>query len=40
MTAISVSLGVITHKFALFAPVIRLHEIKFFFFELFDWLCS
>lgn len=35
MTAISViSLGVIlTHnKFTLFAPVIHLHEIKFFFF--------
>ena len=34
MTAISViSLGVIlTHKFILFSPVIRLHEIKFFFF--------
>lgn len=41
MTAISVRLSVIlTHIFTLFSPVIRLHEIKFFFFELFDWLCS
>ena len=32
MTAISVRLSVIlTHKFTLFSPVIRLHEIKFFF---------